>query len=249
MKVGLFIPCFMDQFYPNAAMSCLELLEKLGVDVEYPQNQTCCGQPMANSGCQKDAKGAAEHFLEVFSKYDAVVAPSGSCVSMVKNHYHEVMDENEKLTQMSSKIYELSEFLVDVLKVNQLEATCHAKVGLHKACHGLRELRLGESSELANSSCDSKPAQLLKLVQGIELVSLQREDECCGFGGTFAVAQDSVSCHMGKMKLEDFEQAQAEIVVSTDMSCLMHLSGLASRNNKSTKFVHLAEVLNGDCSK
>lgn len=249
MRVGLFIPCFMDQFYPKAAMACLELLEKLGVEVDYPENQTCCGQPMANSGCQKDAKAAAEHFLNVFSKYEAVVAPSGSCVSMVKHHYREVLGDSEALSQMSSKIYELSEFLIDVLKVKSLNSVCRAKVGLHKACHGLRELRLGESSELANSSCHSKPAQLLSMVDGLQLVELQRQDECCGFGGTFSVAEDSVSCHMGKMKLEDFERAQAEIVVSTDMSCLMHLSGLSSRMNKEIKFVHLAEILNGDCSR
>ena len=247
MRVALFIPCFMDQFYPNVAMASLQVLEKFGCEVEYPMDQTCCGQPMANSGCNSDAKGSATRFVELFKDYDYVVSPSGSCSSMVKNHYRMLLGkDNQDLEALIPKTFEFCEFLTDVLKVEKIDAKCSAKVGLHKACHGLRELRLGQSSERCTLGDFSKPGQLLNMVEGLEMVQISRPDECCGFGGTFAVAEEDVSCLMGKMKVEDFEESGTQIVVSTDSSCIMHMSGLSSRQKKNLKFAHIAEILNGD---
>ena len=244
MKVGLFIPCFMDMLFPDAGMATLELLEKLGVDVDYPDAQTCCGQPMANSGCKDDAKAAARHFIETFEAYDYIVSPSGSCTAMVREHYDGLTDESDEVKRVRAKTYELCEFLTDVLKVEKLDVSFPHKVGYHSSCHGLRELRLGQSSERRLEPF-SKPLSLLKMVRDIEVIQLSRPDECCGFGGTFAVAEESVSCAMGKDRVNDHKSNGAEVIVGTDSSCLMHMDGLIRRQKDNLRVLHIAQVLNG----
>ncbi len=242
MRVGLFIPCYVDQFFPKAGIATLELLEKLGVDVSYPGNQTCCGQPMANSGFEHLTGGCNDHFTAIFSEFDYIVAPSGSCVVHVKDHLHS--DKQPRQAQeIRKKTYELVEFLTDVLKVKELKARFPHKVGVHQSCHGLRGLKLAQMSELVAPGF-SKPGQLLQMVEGIELVNLQRADECCGFGGTFAVAEEAVSVKMGKDRVGDHLANGAEFITAADMSCLMHMEGILKRQKSNVKILHIAEILN-----
>lgn len=244
MRVGLFIPCYVDQFFPKAAIATLELLEKLGVNVSYPTNQTCCGQPMANSGFGHLTMGCNEHFTEIFSEFDYIVAPSGSCVVHIKDHLHS--DKNpEGGEAIRKKTYELVEFLTDVLEVKALNARFPHKVGFHQSCHALRSLHLSQMSELVAEDF-SKSGQLLQMVEGIELVPLQRKDECCGFGGTFAVAEEAVSAKMGKDRVGDHLANGAEYITGADMSCLMHMEGILKRQKSNVKVVHIAEILNAE---
>lgn len=243
MTVGLFIPCYVNQLYPNAAIATLELLEKLGVNVTYPTEQTCCGQPMANSGFEHLSHDCDELFVKNFSKFDYIVAPSGSCVLHVKEHLHSKADP-EAATAIRQKVYELVEFLTDVLKVEKLNARFPHRVSIHNSCHGLRGLHLSQMSEL-NAPPFSKPEQLLNMVEGLELVELDRPDECCGFGGTFCVSEEAVSVKMGKDRVADHEKNGAEYITSSDLSCLMHLEGVMNRKKSRLKVVHIAEILNG----
>ncbi len=242
MTVGLFIPCYVNQFYPNAAKATLELLQKLGVDVVYPTKQTCCGQPMANSGFEHLSQGCNDLFIENFSSFDYIVGPSASCVLHIKDHLHSDKAA-DKASEIRSKIYELVEFLTDVLKVEKLDASFPHKVGLHHSCHGLRGLYLSQMSEL-NAAPFSKPKQLLNMVKGLEQISLDRQDECCGFGGTFCVSEEAVSVKMGKDRITDHSKNGAEYITSSDLSCLMHLEGILHRNKSKVKIVHIAEILN-----
>jgi L-lactate dehydrogenase complex protein LldE len=242
LTVGLFIPCYIEQLYPQVGMAALRLLERHGVRAEYPEQQTCCGQPMANSGCNADAAPLAARFLRVFRGYEYVVAPSGSCVSMVRNHYDQFLDGQPGFDHLKRSTFELCEFLVDVLKVGEVVGRFPHKVGLHQSCHGLRELRLGSGSERRVPGFD-KVRSLLEHLQGIQLVELQRPDECCGFGGTFSVNEEAVSCMMGKDRVADHERAGAEIITGVDMSCLMHLEGLIRRERKPLRVMHVAEIL------
>ncbi|NHE59182.1 (Fe-S)-binding protein [Cyclobacterium plantarum] len=237
MKVGLFIPCYVEQFYPNAAIASLQLLEKAGVTVEYPLEQTCCGQPMANSGYQQYGEGAAQLFRKNFEAYDYVVCPSGSCTLHAKEH---ILSDQEG----GPKIYELCEFLTDVLQVKTLDASFPFRVGLHASCHGLRGLHLAKPSELMIPEFN-KPLGLLEMVKDIDLVQLTRKDECCGFGGTFAVFEEAVSVDMGRDRIKDHEQQGVQVITGADMSCLMHLEGLLRREKKTIKVMHIAEILNG----
>jgi len=244
MRVALFVPCYIDQLYPRVAMATLDLLEQLGVDVDFPEAQTCCGQPMLNSGCDTDALPLAKRFVEIFSGYDAIVSPSGSCVSMVKNHYEHLLHDNAQYDSVRTQIYELCEFLVDVLKVETLPVEFPYKVGLHSSCHGLRELRLASDSE-RNTPAFNKPRQLLELLGGVEFAELARQDECCGFGGTFAVSEEAVSCTMGRDRIADHLQAGTQVLTAGDMSCLMHLAGLIQRDKHPIRVMHIAEILAG----
>ena len=242
MKIGLFIPCYVDQFYPQVAIATLQLLEKLGLAVDYPLNQTCCGQPMANSGFEKYAKGCDSLFVQNFSEYDYIVAPSGSCVLHVKEH---LQDDKfpEKAEQVKSKIYELCEFLTDIIKVKDLKASFPHKVGFHISCHGQRGLHLSQMSELVAEDF-SKPGSLLKMVKDIELIQLNRKDECCGFGGTFCVSEEAVSVKMGKDRVQDHLLNGAEYITGGDVSCLMHMEGILKRQKSPVKVLHIAEILN-----
>ena len=242
MKVALFIPCYVNQFYPNAAKASLQLLRKLGVDVVYPSKQTCCGQPMANAGFEYLSQDCNDLFIENFSVFDYIVAPSASCVLHVKDHLKS-HDSPGQADTIRTRIYELVEFLTDVLKVDKLDAVFPYKVGLHHSCHGLRGLYLSQMSEL-NEAPFSKPQKLLGMVRGLEQVSLDRQDECCGFGGTFCVFEEAVSVKMGKDRVRDHTKNGAEYITSSDLSCLMHLEGILHRNKSKVKVIHIAEILN-----
>ncbi|MGB5868043.1 MAG: (Fe-S)-binding protein [Arcobacteraceae bacterium] len=245
MKIGLFIPCFMNELYPKSSMATYKLLEQLKFDVEYPLDQTCCGQPMANSGCAKNVKDLAISFVNNFKKYDYVVAPSGSCVTMVKEHYKEFFDEDKDYDKIRTSIYEITEFLHDIVKPENLDFSNISfphKVGLHNSCHGHRSLGLGTASEL-NIPYNSKLENILNLVPDIELVTLNRSDECCGFGGTFCVTEDAVSTAMGRDRIQDHINSHAKVITGADMSCLMHLEGLINREKQNVKVLHIAEIL------
>src|SRR5215471_7054682 len=179
MNVGLFIPCYVNQFYPGAARATMQLLEKCGIRVTYPVNQTCCGQPMANSGFEYLSKDCNELFIENFLAFDYIVAPSASCVLHIKEHLHAEQQE-EQAAEIRKKVYELTEFLTDVVRIDKLNAFFPHKVGLHHSCHGLRGLHLSQMSEL-NAPPFSKPEYLLKMVKGLEQIHLDRPDDCCGF--------------------------------------------------------------------
>ena len=240
--IGLFIPCYIDQFYPHVGVATLELLQKLGLNVQYPLKQTCCGQPLANSGAEKKAIKTYQNFVANFCSFDYVVSPSGSCVYHVREHYN-ILEQTEEVIRVRKNTYELCEFITDVLKIDDLGARFPHKVGLHQSCHGLRGLKLGKSSEII-SERNSKVLQLLGKVKDIELINLDREDECCGFGGTFSILEPDVSVKMGKTRIKDHEKNGAEIITATDMSCLMHLEGIIRRNGKPLIVKHIAEILN-----
>lgn len=244
MTVGLFIPCYIDQFYPNAAIATLNLLSKLGITVKYPVNQTCCGQPMANSGFEHLTKGCNELFVDNFAEFDYIVSPSGSCVLHIKDHLHSEGHEG-KAKSIRKKIYELTEFLTDIVKVEKLEARFPHKVGVHQSCHGQRGLMMSQMTELV-APFYSKPLQLLNMVQDLELINLNRPDECCGFGGTFCVAEEAVSAKMGKDRVADHLNNGAEYITAADMSCLMHMEGILRRQQSGVKVIHIAEILNSE---
>ncbi len=241
MRIGLFIPCYIDQFYPQVGLATVKVLERFGCEVHFPDEQTCCGQPMANVGLHADARPLAERFLRTFGDYEYIVAPSGSCVAMVRHHYEQILGPSDKVHAVAHKTYELCEFLTDVLKVDRLDGCFPHRVGLHQSCHGLRELRLASDSELVGPAFD-KPRQLLASLAGIQLTQLQRPDECCGFGGLFSVSEEAVSCQMGLDRIADHEQAGTEVLTSADMSCLMHLDGLIRRQQKPVRVLHIAEI-------
>lgn len=242
MKVGLFIPCYVDQFYPKVGIATYELLLKLGCDVDFPMKQTCCGQPMANSGYEHLAKGCDANFIANFANFDYIVCPSGSCVLHVKDHLHS--DTDEKLAaKLRASVYELTEFITDVLKIENIEGYFPFRVGMHQSCHGQRGLKLSQMTEL-NAPYFSKPGQLLSNINGLELVSLSRKDECCGFGGTFCITEEAISVKMGQDRIQDHAQHQVDYITGGDMSCLMHLEGILKRQKSNIKAIHIAEILN-----
>lgn len=242
MKIGLFIPCYIDQFYPHVGIATLQLLEKLGYDVGYPLNQTCCGQPMANAGFENYGESAGKLFIKTFSEYDYIVSPSGSCIMHIKEHL-KVPGHTPEVVDLHHKAYELCEFLTDIARVKDLDVTFPYKVGLHASCHGLRGLRLASASEL-NDTPFNKPRSLLQKVKGIELVDLSRPDECCGFGGTFAVSEEAISVQMGKDRVQDHLTHGAQVITGADMSCLMHMEGILKRQGSTVRVMHIAEILN-----
>jgi L-lactate dehydrogenase complex protein LldE len=244
MTVGLFVPCYVDQFYPGAAIATLQLLEKLGVNVVYPPNQTCCGQPMANSGFEHLSGGCNRLFIDNFTGFDYIVSPSGSCVLHIREHLHD--DKQPELAkEISHKVWELTSFLTDILKVESLPARFPHKVGVHQSCHGQRGLHLSSMTELV-APAFSKPGSLLDMVKDLELVELDRKDECCGFGGTFCVVEEAVSAKMGKDRVADHLRNGAEYITGADMSCLMHMEGILKRKGSKVKVLHIAEILNSE---
>jgi L-lactate dehydrogenase complex protein LldE len=244
LKAALFVPCYVDAFFPEVAIATLELLERFGVEVAYPLDQTCCGQPMANSGCHEDAAGAEALFVRNFAGFDHIVSPSGSCIHHVRSHLTAIPQTDEVL-QVRQRSFELVEFLHDVLGVREFPwAEFPHTVGLHNGCSSLRALRTASMSEL-NEVPFSKPMTLLSAVKGIRFAQPRRPDECCGFGGTFSVFEEPVSARMGQDKVQDHLAAGAEVIVSADMSCLMHQKGCAERLGLPLRFVHIAQVLNG----
>jgi L-lactate dehydrogenase complex protein LldE len=244
MRIGLFIPCFVDAFFPEVGIATLELLERFDLDVVYPRDQTCCGQPMANSGFHSQAAGAESLFVRNFDGFDYIVGPSASCVHHIRDHFTAI-NQSPAVAAIRARSYELVEFLHDVLEVEAFPwARFPHKVGLHNSCGALRGLGHASASETRGTTF-SKPASLLAKVEGLEFVSASRPDECCGFGGTFSVFNEAVSTKMGRDKVGDFAAAGAEYIASADSSCLMHQSGCAERAGTPIKFIHVAQILNG----
>jgi L-lactate dehydrogenase complex protein LldE len=245
MQVALMIPCYIDVFYPEAGIATLELLEKLKVDVVYPFDQTCCGQPMANSGCFEEARATEELFIRNFSAFEYIVTPSGSCTDHVRYKFTAAPDSPAR-RKVSASVYDLVEFLHDILKVREFPwAKFEHKVALHTSCSAIRGLGLASMSERVHDPKFSKPKSLLEQVPGIQFTDFERPDECCGFGGTFSVTEEAVAAKMGYDKLEFMQNSGAEYIVSSDMSCLMHLEGCAKRLGADLKFLHIAQILNG----
>jgi L-lactate dehydrogenase complex protein LldE len=235
MKVSLFIPCLTDQFFPRVGLNLVKILKKAGASVDYPMEQTCCGQPAFNSGYHEEAIELAERFLRVFRQAEYIVAPSGSCTSMVKIFYPEiVVDHNlsELLHEVVSKTYEFSEFLVNVMGITDLGARFPHKVTYHDACHLLRELKVKHP-----------PRELIRHVRDIQFVEMENSEDCCGFGGTFSVKFPEISTAMAEDKARAIVASGAEYVVANDSSCLMQIAGYLSRKGLAAKPLHLAELL------
>jgi len=236
MNITLFVPCFVDACYPKAAISMVEILERLGHTITYHESITCCGQPPFNTGLWDEARSVAEPVLKVLADAEAVVVGSGSCGAMIKVFYPQLFagkPEEGDAVRLSTKVWEFSDFLVTKLGVTDLGATFPSKVTYHDGCHGLREL--GNKKQ---------PRELLKHVRGLELVEMEEAETCCGFGGTFAAKFSSISTAMGEVKCTSAEETGAEYIVSADSSCLMHIQGLIERQSRPQKTIHLAEVLN-----
>lgn len=242
MKVGLFIPCYVDALYPHVGIATYKLLKQLGVEVEYPQKQTCCGQPMGNAGFQQKAEKLVEDYDKLFAKYDYVVAPSASCAAYVR-FFHPGIVKHECRT--AQKTMDVVEFIHDVIKPKALPwAKFHHKVSLHNSCHGVRELGLSSPSE-RNIPRFNKIKDLLQMVDGIDIREPERVDECCGFGGMFSIEEPDVSARMGHDKIARHVATGAEYITGPDSSCLMHMQGLLKKDKQQDKikFIHVVEIL------
>ena len=237
-RAALFITCLSDLFFPRIALATAEVLRRLGVDVEFPEGQTCCGQPAFNSGYRREARAVAGHFMDVFEPYEFVVAPSGSCVSMVREHYPHLFEdqpeEKARALDLAGRTFELSQFITRVLGVESTGARFPHSVVYHDSCHSLRSLGLRE-----------EPRRLLRAVEGIDLRELPGSETCCGFGGLFSVKFPEISLTMCADKIERIESTGAEFVVATDASCLMHIGGALEKKGSKVKTLHIAEVLAG----
>ena len=248
MKVGLFIPCYVDAVYPEVGVATWKLLKHLGIDVTYPEKQTCCGQPMANAGFEKQAIPLAEKFEEKFKDFDYVVAPSVSCTAFIKFNYPRLLGgktaQNNEVheCETAKKCMDVVEFLHDVVKVDRRLGTFPHKVSLHNSCHGVRELGLSSPSE-EHVAPFNKIKDLLQLVDGIDVVEPKRHDECCGFGGMFSIEETAICAQMGKDKVERHMQTGAEYITGPDCSCLMHMAGVAKKQGFDIKFKHVVEIL------
>lgn len=242
MQVALFIPCYVNAVFPEVGMASLHLLQQLGVDVVYPKRQTCCGQPMGNAGFEQEALHLAEHFDEVFADYDYVVGPSASCVSFVREHYKDIAPHH---CQAAGKVYEICEFVHDIIRPQSLDVSFPHKVSIQNSCHGVRLLGLSSPSE-QNVPYYNKLRDLLSLVKDIDIVEPERRDECCGFGGMFAVEEHAVSGQMGRDKVMRHVDTGAEYIVGADCSCLMHQNGIIAREKLNIKTLHIAQILSGE---
>ena len=238
MRVALFITCFNDTLFPETGRATVEVLERLGIEVDFPVEQTCCGQMHFNTGYQREAIPLVRRFVEIFSPYDAVVAPSGSCVGMVRELYpmaaNLAKDSRlaEKVEELASKVFELSEFLVKEFKVTDVGAYYPHRVTYHPTCHSLRMLKVGDA-----------PLELLRNVRGMDLVELPEAKECCGFGGTFAIKNADTSAAMLGDKIRRVLDTEAEVCAAGDNSCLMHIGGGLRRLRAGVETVHLAQIL------
>ena len=242
MKVGLFIPCYVDALYPEVGVSAYKLLQSLGLEVDYPERQTCCGQPMGTAGFQGKAEKLVKSFDELFSGYDYVVAPSASCAAYVRIFHPRIAGHE---CEAAGKTVDLVEFLHDILKVRSLPSRFPHKVSLHNSCHGVRELGLSSPTE-RNVPKFNKVRDLLEMVEGITVMEPERPDECCGFGGMFSIEEPGVSTKMGLDKLHRHMATGAEFITGPDSSCLMHMQGIAAKQNLPIKFIHVAQILSGD---
>jgi L-lactate dehydrogenase complex protein LldE len=230
MKIQLFIPCFVDQLYPESAFNMVKVLEKLGCEVFYNSNQTCCGQPAFNAGFRDEARDVAEKFCQ-----DYIVAPSASCTGFVRNYYPELFENGARhngVKELTKRVFEFTEFLTDVLKIENLGAELNAKATYHDSCAALRECKI-----------KAGPRQLLSNVKGLELIEMYDNETCCGFGGTFSVKFESISAAMADQKINNALATGADTIISTDLRCLMQLDGFIKQKNVPLKTMHVADVL------
>jgi L-lactate dehydrogenase complex protein LldE len=234
-KVSLFIPCFVDQLTPEVGVDMIRVLRRIGYEVDFPEEQTCCGQPGFNSGYWNEARPLAERFVAIFRSKESVVCPSGSCTTMVRNFYPELLAGTPlhgEAVKLGQRVFEFSEFLVKVAKVTDVGAVFPHCVAYHDACHALRELRLKQ-----------EPRELLRNVREIQLVEMPHSEDCCGFGGTFATKFPMISGAMGDTKAGNAESSGAEYLTSTDPSCLMHIDGVLRLRKSPMRTIHLASIL------
>ena len=237
-KVTLFIQCIIDGIFPEVGFAVVRIFEKLGIEVECPAEQTCCGQPAFNSGYRKEARRAAEHFMEVFDDAEVIVCPSGSCVNMVRNHYPELFKDDRKwlprALETAKRTFELSEYLVDVLGIDDLGASYEGRITYHDSCHLLRGLGVKE-----------QPRKLIRKIRDAEFVEMKDSDKCCGFGGAFSVKYPEISAAILEDKIKNIIDSNAEVVTGCDMGCLMNIQGLLSRKRLPVKTLHIAQLLTG----
>lgn len=235
MKVALFIPCLTEHLLPETGISMVRILKHLGVEVEYVENQTCCGQPAFNAGYHDEVIPMAEHFIELFSEKEFVIAPSGSCVGMVRVHYDRLplsSKAREKYAVLKSKIFEFTEFLVDVLKVTDVGGSFDHRVTYHQSCHLGNELGIV-----------SQPRELIKNIKNIDFVEMQNASTCCGFGGTFSYKEEEISLSLVAQKANYIEATGAEYCIGADSSCLMNINGYLIANKMNARTIHIADLL------
>ncbi|HMJ46590.1 MAG TPA: (Fe-S)-binding protein [Ferruginibacter sp.] len=235
MKVQLFIPCFVDQLFPQTAFNMVKVLEKACCEVGYNTNQTCCGQPAFNAGFRDEAREVAAKFIKDFDTVDYIVAPSASCVGFVRNYYPRLFNNGSSHNHakgLAKRVYELTEFLTEVLKIDNYGATLNAKATYHDSCAALRECKIKEG-----------PRRLLSHVKGLELIEMADNETCCGFGGTFAVKFEAISLAMADQKLNNALATGAEYIISSDLSCLLQLDGIIQNKKLPIKTMHIADVL------
>jgi L-lactate dehydrogenase complex protein LldE len=248
--VAFFVTCMVDQLYPDVGIAAVDLLERFGTDVVFPDAQTCCGQPAFNAGYRAEARAMAIHFIDVFwplldaGEVDAIVAPSGSCVAMVKNHYPLLFETEHDVQYLArsvavaDSVYELTQYLVDVLGIEDTAASFSERLAFHPCCHLQRELDV-----------DAQPRVLLSNLRNAEVVDLPNETECCGFGGLFALKNAEISVEIGRRKVRNIDASGADFVAVNDVSCMAHMNGILKREGKSQRVVHVAELLNGNRSQ
>ncbi|HUR11356.1 MAG TPA: (Fe-S)-binding protein [Flavitalea sp.] len=235
MTIQLFVPCFIDQLFPSTAFNMVKVLEKAACDVTYNTNQTCCGQPAFNAGFRGEAREVCVKFLKDFSGSEYIVAPSASCVGFVRNYYQQLFDNSSyhnDVKDLQKRIFEFSEFLVNVLHIENFGASLYGKATYHDSCAGLRECGI-----------KSEPRKLLSHVKGLELIEMNDVETCCGFGGTFAVKFEPISVAMADQKSFHASQTGAQLIISTDHSCLMHIGGVSKKKGLPLQMMHLADVL------
>jgi L-lactate dehydrogenase complex protein LldE len=235
MNVEIFVPCFIDQLYPETAFSMVKVLERAGCTVSYNANQTCCGQPAYNAGFREESKAVCSKFLKDFKGAEYIVAPSASCVGFIRNYYSKLFDnssDHNNVTRMSEKTFEFSEFLVKVLGVDNVGATLEGKAAYHDSCAALRDCKI-----------KAEPRRLLNNVKGLELVEMEDVETCCGFGGTFAVKFEAISIAMADQKVTNALATGAKYLISTDLSCLMHIDGYIKEKGYNLQTLHIADVL------
>ncbi len=240
-RVSIFVTCLIDQLFPKVGLSMVTVLERLGYEIDFREDQTCCGQPAFNSGFREEARKVARHFLDVFEDADYIVLPSGSCTAMCSHHFAELFRDDEatlrRVHVMEPKIWEFSRFLLEVAGVEDVGASFDGKVTYHDSCHALRELSVKEG-----------PRRLLRHVRGLELVEMDIAEECCGFGGTFSVKFAELSGSMARTKVDSIRRTGADAVVSIDSSCLMQIQGAIRKEGLPVRALHLAEVLAGEAN-
>ncbi len=241
MIIELFIPCFIDQLYPETAHNMAKLLKKLGHEVRYNPEQTCCGQLFFNSGHWREAEKSAVNFLDKFNENTIIVSPGASCVAYIKNHYKQILTNSasiDKLNKIKANLFEITDFLVNVLKVEDVGATFPHKVCYHDSCSALREYGIKE-----------EPRKLLAKVKGLELIEMENTEVCCGFGGTFAIKHEPISTAMAEQKLEYAQATSAEYIVSTESSCLLNMQGYIGKHELPIKTIHIIDILAADIKK